>query len=105
MRAVDLLLEAGVSVGLNYVVTRQNFDQLAEVLAYAGERGLTDVEFLRLKPSGRGKLDYFERRLTPAQNREFYPVIRAPFRRIRCPGQDRLLVRPDVLLAPAGQNA
>ncbi len=74
--AVDLLLEAGVSVGLNFVVTRQNFDQLTGVFTYARERGLTDVEFLRLKPSGRGKLDYFERRLTPAQNREFYPTIR-----------------------------
>jgi radical SAM protein with 4Fe4S-binding SPASM domain len=74
--SVDLLLEAGVSVGLNYVVTRQNFDQLTGVFTYAGERGLTDVEFLRLKPSGRGKLDYFDRRLTPAQNREFYPAIR-----------------------------
>src|SRR5208283_1850309 len=76
LRAVDLLLEAGVSVGLNYVVTRQNFDQLKVVLTYAGERGLTDVEFLRLKPSGRGRLDYFERRLTPVQNQEFYPMIR-----------------------------
>ena len=76
LQAVDLLLEAGVSVGLNYVVTSQNFDQLAGVFSYAGERGLTDVEFLRLKPSGRGKLDYFERRLTPAQNLEFYPTIR-----------------------------
>jgi len=76
LQAVDLLLEAGVSVGLNYVVTRQNFDQMTGVLTYAGERGLTDVEFLRLKPAGRGKLDYFERRLTPAQNLEFYPTIK-----------------------------
>jgi len=76
VRAVDLLLEAGVRVGLNFVVTRQNFEQLPDVFGFAGERGLADVEFLRLKPSGRGKLDYFERRLTPAQNREFYPIIR-----------------------------
>lgn len=76
VRAVDLLLEAGVTVGLNCVVTRQNFDQLAGVLSFVGKRGLADVEFLRLKPSGRGKLNYFERRLTPEQNREFYPTIR-----------------------------
>ena len=74
--AVELLLEAGVKVGVNFVVTRQNIDQLDTVLSFAGERGLTDVEFLRLKPTGRGKIDYFERRLTPAQNREFYPMIR-----------------------------
>ncbi len=76
VRAVDLLLEAGISVGLNYVVTRQNFDQVMGVFSFAAERGLTDLEFLRLKPSGRGKLDYFEKRLTPAQNREFYPMLR-----------------------------
>ena len=76
LRGIDLLLETGINVGLNCVVARQNFDHLAEVLAYAGERKLTDVEFLRFKPAGRGKLDYFEKRLTPAQNREFYPMIK-----------------------------
>ena len=76
VRAVELLRETSVKVGVNFVVSRQNFDQLDAVLSFAGEQGLTDVEFLRLKPTGRGKLDYFERRLTPAQNREFYPMIR-----------------------------
>jgi radical SAM protein with 4Fe4S-binding SPASM domain len=76
MRGIDLLLDAGIKVGLNCVVTRENFDRLNEVLAYASERGLADVEFLRFKPSGRGKLDYSERRLTPAQNREFFPTIK-----------------------------
>jgi len=76
VRAVDLLLEAGIKVGLNFVVTRQNFPQLAEVFSFAGARGLADLEFLRLKPSGRGQLDYRDRRLTPRQNREFYPTIR-----------------------------
>ncbi len=76
VRSVDLLLEAGVNVGLNCVVTRESFDRLGGVFAFAGERGLKDAELLRLKPSGRGKIDYFERRLTPEQNREFYPKIR-----------------------------
>jgi radical SAM protein with 4Fe4S-binding SPASM domain len=76
VRAVDLLLEAGVKVGLNCVVTRESFERLRRMFAFAGERGLNDVELLRLKPAGRGKLDYFERRLTPEQNREFYPEIR-----------------------------
>ncbi len=76
LRGIDLLLETGINVGLNCVVARENFERLTEVLAYAGERKLTDVEFLRFKPAGRGKLDYFERRLTPAQNREFFPVVK-----------------------------
>jgi radical SAM protein with 4Fe4S-binding SPASM domain len=58
------------------VVSRGNFDSLTDMFDFAGKRGLTDLEFLRLKPAGRGKLDYFERRLMPAQNREFYPKIR-----------------------------
>ncbi len=85
VRAVDLLLEAGVTVGLNCVVTRENFDRLAGVVAFAGEKGLADVEFLRLKPAGRGKRDYFERRLTPSQNREFYPMIRHLSQHYRVP--------------------
>jgi radical SAM protein with 4Fe4S-binding SPASM domain len=76
IRGLDLLLDAGVKVGLNCVVTRQTFDHLNELFTFARERGLSDIELLRLKPSGRGRQDYFERRLTPAQNREFYPVIR-----------------------------
>ena len=76
VRAVDNLLEAGVNVGLNCVVIRQNFDHLDEVFAFAGERGLADVEFLRLKPAGRGRQDYFSMRLTPTQNEEFFPLIR-----------------------------
>lgn len=87
VRAVELLLEAGVKVGVNFVVTRQNFVQLDAVLNFAGHRGLTDVEFLRLKPTGRGKLDYFERRLTPAQNREFYPTIRSLSREYDVPAK------------------
>jgi radical SAM protein with 4Fe4S-binding SPASM domain len=76
VNGVDLLLEAGVNVGLNCVVTRQNFDLLGKTLDFAAKKGLTDVEFLRFKPSGRGQHDYFKKRLTPAQNRDFYPALK-----------------------------
>jgi len=76
IQGVDMLREAGVNVGLNCVVTRQGFDQLKELFTFARQRELSDVELLRLKPSGRGRHDYFERRLTPVQNREFYTTIR-----------------------------
>jgi radical SAM protein with 4Fe4S-binding SPASM domain len=76
LAAVDLLREAGIRVGINCVVTRKGVDGLANLIAFAKERGLVDVELLRLKPSGRGKKDYFERRLTPAQNKKFFPFIR-----------------------------
>ncbi len=76
LRAVDLLREAGIRVGINCVVTREGLDGLANLIAFAKERGLVDVELLRLKPSGRGKKDYFEQRLTRAQNENFFPFIR-----------------------------
>jgi radical SAM protein with 4Fe4S-binding SPASM domain len=76
VRGVDLLLEAGINVGLNCVVTRQSFEHLDALFSVARERALSDVELLRLKPSGRGTWNYYERRLTPVQNREFYPAVR-----------------------------
>jgi radical SAM protein with 4Fe4S-binding SPASM domain len=87
MKAIDLLLEAGVNVGLNCVVTRQNFDHLSGVIAFAAERGLSDVELLRFKPSGRGRRDYFQRRLTPVQNRQFYPAIKRLFEEYGIPAK------------------
>jgi radical SAM protein with 4Fe4S-binding SPASM domain len=76
VRGVDLLLEAGIRVGVNCVVSRGNFDKLTAFFDFAATRGLTDIEFLRLKPTGRARSEYFARRLTPGQNRAFYPVIR-----------------------------
>lgn len=74
--AVDLLLEAGIKVGVNCVVSRQNFPVLSGMFDFAAQRGLTDLELLRLKPTGRAQASYFDSRLTPAQHRDFYPVIR-----------------------------
>jgi radical SAM protein with 4Fe4S-binding SPASM domain len=87
IRGVEMLLEAGVKVGLNCVVTRQSFEHLHTVFTFARERGLSDVELLRLKPSGRARQNYFERRLTPAQNREFYPTIRRLSRKYGVPAK------------------
>jgi len=76
VRAVDLLLEEGVKVGVNFVVNRGNFEHLTGIFEFAAGRGLTDLEFLRLKPAGRAKTGYFQNRLTAEQNRDFYPRIR-----------------------------
>jgi radical SAM protein with 4Fe4S-binding SPASM domain len=87
IRGVDMLLEAGVKVGLNCVVTRQSFSKLNTLFIFAMERGLSDIELLRLKPTGRGMHDYFERRLTLAQNQEFYPMIRSHFHEYGVPAK------------------
>jgi radical SAM protein with 4Fe4S-binding SPASM domain len=76
VRAVDLLRAAGVRVGVNCVLTRETLGGLDELFAFAAERGLADLEFLRLKPAGRGARHYAERRLTLAQHAGLFPILR-----------------------------
>ena len=73
--AVVRLRRVKKEIGLNCVVTRQNFDSLGEVFAYARRRRLNEVELLRFKPSGRGARSYDELRCTDEQHRAFLPVI------------------------------
>jgi len=68
-------------VGINVVVTRQNFDELDAIFAYAAERRLSEVELLRFKPSGRGARAYADLRCTDAQHRAFLPAILAAAKR------------------------
>jgi radical SAM protein with 4Fe4S-binding SPASM domain len=70
--AVRLLHEQGVSVGINCMACRDNFDYLEEVVRYAHKLGLAEVLFLRLKPSGRAKNLYQEHRLTKEQGKKFF---------------------------------
>jgi radical SAM protein with 4Fe4S-binding SPASM domain len=73
--AIDCLVEAGVSTGINCVVGRKNFDNLEKLFRYAGSKKLNEIEFLRLKPSGRGKDLYLESRTTFKQNIKLIPML------------------------------
>jgi radical SAM protein with 4Fe4S-binding SPASM domain len=73
--AIDCLVEAGVSTGINCVVGRKNFDNLEKLFRYAGSKKLNEIEFLRLKPSGRGKDLYLEARTTFKQNIKLIPML------------------------------
>ena len=64
-------------IGINVVVTRDNFDQLDALFAYAAERRLSEIELLRFKPAGRGARTYDQLRCTDAQHRAFLPAILA----------------------------
>ena len=64
-------------IGINVVVTRDNFDQLDALFAYAAERRLSEIELLRFKPAGRGARTYDQLRCTDAQHRAFLPTILA----------------------------
>ena len=48
------LLRVFPDVGINTVLTRVGFPQLAELFDHAKRRGASEIELLRLKPAGRG---------------------------------------------------
>lgn len=73
--AVKALKMAGVQVGINCVVSRKNYPYIKNVVRYAVKRSLNEVEFLKYKPSGRGKLKYEEYALTQDMIRNFYPML------------------------------
>ncbi len=62
------LVDAGVRVGWNVVLTRNNFNMLRATVAAAAELGVADVQLLRVKPAGRATdLIYRSLRLTAEQ--------------------------------------
>lgn len=76
--AIRALASAGVTVGVNVVLTRATFPRAAATLARARACGAGEAQLLRYKPAGRAKsLDYLARRLTPAQVRGFPALLRA----------------------------
>jgi radical SAM protein with 4Fe4S-binding SPASM domain len=78
--AIRALRRIKREVGINVVVTRENFDEIDGLFAYAAERRLSEVELLRFKPSGRGAHAYGELRCTDAQHRAFLPAVIAAAR-------------------------
>ncbi len=81
--AIRRLREVKPELGLNCVVTRENFDTLGEVFAHARRRRLNEVELLRFKPSGRGTQTYAALACSDAQHRSFLPTVLALVRRHR----------------------
>jgi radical SAM protein with 4Fe4S-binding SPASM domain len=76
-RAIVLLVDAGVRVGVNVVLTRPTFARIEETLVRARALGAVEAQLLRYKPAGRAaSLDYLARRLTPEQIDVFPSVLR-----------------------------
>ncbi len=73
--SIKKLKKADVAVGINCTVSRKNYFHLHAVVSYAKNRGLNEIEFLKYKPSGRGKLSYQHFALTQEMIRKFYPMI------------------------------
>jgi radical SAM protein with 4Fe4S-binding SPASM domain len=93
-RAVVALRRATRHVGINCVVTRDSFERLSEVFAYARKRRLREVELLRFKPSGRGSRVYEALRCTDEQHRALVPTI------LRLARRHRVRVRLDCSYTP-----
>ncbi len=93
-RAIALLREAGVPVGANTVLTRASFPHLEATAAHLESLGCVELQLLRLKPSGRGRLDYLAKRLDAGQIAAFGATL------ARLSTTHRLAVRIDCALLP-----
>jgi len=74
-KAVDLLVTAGISCGINCVIGRKNFPGIPELFDYAHRNNLNEIEFLRLKPAGRGSQLYSDNSTTYEQNISLVPML------------------------------
>lgn len=77
LSAIGMLLAAGVQVGVNTVLTRDAWDGLDALCAFASSQGLVEVELLRLKPVGRAPNTYDQQRLSDAQHLALLPRVLA----------------------------
>ena len=99
-RAVRMLVEANVSVGINLVVTRESFDRVEATCARLAALGAREVQLLRYKPAGRAaSLDYLARRLSSSQ----VDALPALVRRLVARGD--LSVRIDCAMVPLLSSA
>ncbi len=92
--AIEHLRRAGIPVGVNTVLTRHNFPHLSEIARGADALGAVELQLLRFKPSGRGRLDYLASRLSPDQVRSFGRTLRALVQDVA------LAIRIDCALVP-----
>jgi len=74
--ALKTLQKNKIRSGINCVISQKNFDDLEEIISYAKDVGAVDIEFLRFKPTGRGKEIYHEMALTPKQGIKLFPKLK-----------------------------
>ncbi len=82
-RAARRLRRETRHVGVNAVVTRESFDHLDALFAWARGCRLREIELLRWKPAGRGARAYESLRCTDEQHRALLPTVLALARRHR----------------------
>ncbi len=94
-RAIAALVAAGVTVGVNVVLTRQSVGALEDTCERAAALGAVEAQLLRYKPEGRARsVEYLARRLSPAD------VAALPARLARIVDRGALSLRIDCALVP-----
>lgn len=99
LNAVRILRRAGVTAGVNFIVTSRNFHKLEELFRSAAEAGADSILLLRPKPSGRGKDVYEKLRLDATEQRALVPLI------LRLSRKYNLAFHLDCALAPLILNS
>lgn len=92
--AMGALRDAEIPFGVNVVLTRATFGSLDETADRADHLGAAELQLLRFKPAGRGRLDYLAARLSEEQIAAFPTVLRGISERLP------LAVRIDCALVP-----
>jgi radical SAM protein with 4Fe4S-binding SPASM domain len=73
LRAISLLAGAGARVGVNTVLTRSTAPALEGFGRQLAAAGVSEWQWLRLKPAGRASAIYEQERLTPEQALQLWP--------------------------------
>lgn len=73
--ALRALLDAGYKPGINAVLGKENFDHIPQLFKTAAEFGLSEIEFLRLKPVGRAVTHFDEMKMSAHQNKKLLPFL------------------------------
>jgi radical SAM protein with 4Fe4S-binding SPASM domain len=94
VRAIERLVAAGVRVGVNTVLTRRNVGALEVMAEQLEQLGVTEWQWLRLKPVGRAVETYAANRLSPSEALELWPRLLA------IEAKSALALRVDCALVP-----
>ncbi len=73
--SIRLLKKNKINVGANCVVSSKNYDTIEDVISFAHKEGLSEIEFLKYKPSGRATQNYYKYALSMEMIKTFYPYL------------------------------
>ncbi len=85
--AADILLEMNIPTGINCVLGQDNYSTVEDLFIYGAEKGFNEIEFLRIKPSGRGQHAYETMKTTVEQNQNLYPMLEYLSERYKLPAK------------------